>query len=186
MIWLDLATDGNQNILELAIIATTPDLTIKAEKVWVIRPDNTSSDTEADAFLNAMPEKVLKLHRDNGLLGQCFGDGPTFSPAVAEQQACQFVSARQGGYDAMHGEGCDYDRAHLRKHMSRLNGLFAWHSFDVATLQVLSIDMCKKPLSHGKSRDRTYRALDDLKRSIGRAREFRLRYMNTYILKAKE
>lgn len=182
MIWLDVATDGLASVLELGLIETTVKLDVVSEKSWVVKPSGHDeyTDVETEEYLARIPPKVLELHKKNGLLLASLQDGR--SEGEVSKEAIKWVLKRES-QPHMHGEGCDYDRKFLFRCMPGLNDCFAWHSFDVATLNVLAQEWCGNELPGGRNRERTYRALDDLRRTIGRAKHFRARLMNTYALK---
>lgn len=172
--WIDCATDGLGGLLELGIIITDTRYEEVEACSWALPLVPHSTDVED--YLASWPDAVREIHSKNGLILDCHETQHTH--VTVEREAVKLVSRFNA--DTWHGEGIEYDRPHVREHLPQLADAFKWHAFDVATLNIIAESRGKELPTGVRPKARRYRALDDLRTSIHKARHFMRRYMSPY------
>jgi len=162
MAWLDIETTGlepeRDEILEVGIVITTPDLEIVAEISQVVGyPSFVIRDALGDN------EFVKEMHTKSGLLAEVEKEEQWLSDV--EQLMVEF-SRSQVPYKKvpLAGSTISFDRSFLRLHMPELNDYFHYRSIDVSSIRELAKlwfpELPEPPKSEA------HRSLEDIHASI--------------------
>lgn len=133
-IWCDVeSTDLDKNpnsvLLEIALVATTDDLTIVDSISFVIRPDGALT----------MEPLVAEMHAQTGLLLELKNGKQLWE---VEDECIRFMERvlplDENGVrfkPDMAGASAHTDRNHLRRHMPQLEAMFTHRQFDITSLK---------------------------------------------------
>ena len=161
LIWLDCEMSGldpeKERLLEIAVIITSPDLSIRVPgPVVVIHQD--------DAVLNAMDAWNKGTHGRSGLTEKV--KASTTSEADAEKQLLAFIKKYVSkSKSPMCGNTIGQDRRFLVKSMPRLEAYFHYRNLDVSTLKELA-RRWRPELHAAFKKHQKHTALADVEESI--------------------
>ena len=161
LIWLDCEMSGldpeKERLLEIAVIITSPDLSIRVPgPVVVIHQD--------DAVLNAMDAWNKGTHGRSGLTEKV--KTSTTSEADAEKQLLAFIKKYVSkSKSPMCGNTIGQDRRFLVKYMPRLEAYFHYRNLDVSTLKELA-RRWRPELHAAFKKHQKHTALADVEESI--------------------
>ncbi|MBC7602206.1 MAG: oligoribonuclease [Ramlibacter sp.] len=173
LIWLDCEMTGldpeNDRLIEIAVIATGPDLTPRIEgPVLVIH--------QSDAQLDKMDAWNKGTHGRSGLIDKVKASITT--EAQAEQSIIEFIAKyipRNGS--PMCGNSISQDRRFLVKYMPKLEAYFHYRNLDVSTLKELAKRWRPDVYSSFKKQQK-HTALADAHESIDELAHYRERFLN--------
>ena len=161
LIWLDCEMSGldpeRERLLEIAVIITSPDLSIRVPgPVVVIHQDDT--------VLNAMDAWNKGTHGRSGLTEKV--KASTTSEADAEKQLLAFIKKYVSkSKSPMCGNTIGQDRRFLVKYMPRLEAYFHYRNLDVSTLKELA-RRWRPELHAAFKKHQKHTALADVEESI--------------------
>jgi oligoribonuclease len=172
LIWLDCEMTGldpdRDRIIEIAVIATSPDLSIRIEGPSLVVH-------QSDAQLELMDAWNRGTHGKSGLTDKV--KASTLTEQEAEQQVLDFVSQYVGKQESpMCGNSIGQDRRFLVKYMPRLEAYFHYRNLDVSTLKELARRW--KPDVYNSFRKRQlHTALADVEESIDELLHYREHFL---------
>ncbi len=161
LIWLDCEMTGldpeKERLLEIAIIVTSPDLSVRAQSpVMVIH--------QSDELLGKMDAWNKGTHGRSGLIDKV--KASTLSEADAESQLLTFLRRYVSkGKSPMCGNTIGQDRRFLVKYMPKLEAYFHYRNLDVSTLKELA-RRWRPDLHDGFRKKQKHTALADVDESI--------------------
>jgi oligoribonuclease (3'-5' exoribonuclease) len=173
--WLDLETTGlheqTDNVLEVGCIITSPALEIIAVENWIFHFDVTKTPPPK------INDHVMEMHRVNGLWRDCANSkrGATHDDRAKLWKEVEAFIAQNGAQGSwLWGSGVGFERAWLRHSAPEVLSLFHYRNGDVNTLFGLQGLVFEGDPNASKAQpaDQTHRALDDLERDIGIAKEW--------------
>ena len=174
LVWIDCEMTGldpeNERLLEIAVIVTNPDLSIRIEgPVFVIH--------QSDELLSKMDAWNKGTHGRSGLIERV--KASTVTEAEAEVQLIEFLKQYvPNGKSPMCGNSICQDRRFMARGMPKLEAFFHYRNLDVSTLK----ELCKrwKPeLAAGFKKHQMHTAMADIIESIEE-----LRYYREHFIKA--
>ncbi|XP_057953482.1 oligoribonuclease isoform X2 [Malania oleifera] len=166
---LDVEVD---RILEIACIITDGSLAKSIEG-----PDLVIHQTKE--CLDKMGEWCQDHHGANGLTNKVLQS--TISEREAERQVVEFVKKNMGTYTPLlAGNSVYMDFLFLKKYMPELASLFSHVLVDVSSIRALCVRWYFKDYKKAPSKQKTHRAMDDIRESI-----MELKYYRESIFKAK-
>jgi oligoribonuclease len=161
LIWIDLEMTGlkpdSDRIIEIAVIVTSPDLSIRAEgPVFAIHQSNE--------MLDGMDAWNKGTHGRTGLIDR------VKASTVDEDQAAKAVIAFLKAHvpanrSPMCGNSICQDRRFLARYMPTLEAFFHYRNLDVSTLKELA-KRWKPGLAEGFKKAQKHTALADIEESI--------------------
>lgn len=172
LIWLDCEMSGldpeKERLLEIAVIITSPDLSIRVPgPVVVIHQD--------DAVLNAMDAWNKGTHGRSGLTEKV--KASTTSEADAEKQLLAFIKKYVSkSKSPMCGNTIGQDRRFLVKYMPRLEAFFHYRNIDVSTLKELA-RRWRPEVVNGFKKQQSHTALADVHESIDELAHYRAHFI---------
>lgn len=161
LIWLDCEMTGldpeKERLLEIAIIVTSPDLSVRAQSpVMVIH--------QSDELLGKMDAWNKGTHGRSGLIDKV--KASTLCEADAESQLLTFLRRYVSkGKSPMCGNTIGQDRRFLVKYMPKLEAYFHYRNLDVSTLKELA-RRWRPDLHDGFRKKQKHTALADVDESI--------------------
>ena len=161
LIWLDCEMTGldpeKERLLEIAIIVTSPDLSVRAQSpVMVIH--------QSDELLGKMDAWNKGTHGRSGLIDKV--KASTLSEADAESLLLTFLRRYVSkGKSPMCGNTIGQDRRFLVKYMPKLEAYFHYRNLDVSTLKELA-RRWRPDLHDGFRKKQKHTALADVDESI--------------------
>ena len=161
LIWLDCEMSGldpeRERLLEIAVIITSPDLSIRVPGPVVVIH-------QADTVLNAMDAWNKGAHGLIGLTEKV--KASTTSEADAEKQLLAFIKKYVSkSKSPMCGNTIGQDRRFLVKYMPRLEAYFHYRNLDVSTLKELA-RRWRPELHAAFKKHQKHTALADVEESI--------------------
>lgn len=173
LIWLDCEMTGldpeNDRLIEIAVIATGPDLTPRIEgPVLVIH--------QSDALLDKMDAWNKGTHGRSGLIDKV--KASTITEAQAEQTIIEFIAKyipRNGS--PMCGNTISQDRRFLVKYMPKLEAYFHYRNLDVSTLKELA-KRWRPDVYASFKKQQKHTALADVHESIDELAHYRDQFLN--------
>ena len=168
LIWLDCEMSGldpeKERLLEIAVIITSPDLSIRVPgPVVVIHQE--------DALLKAMDAWNTGTHGRSGLTDRV--KASTLTEAQAEDQVLAFLQRYVGkGQSPLCGNTIGQDRRFLVKYMPRLEAFFHYRNLDVSTLKELAKRWKPEAYNNFKKAQK-HTALADVHESIDELAHYR-------------
>ena len=171
LIWLDLEMTGlntfSDEILEIAVIVTGPQLEIVAE-------GPSLAIRQPEGVLARMDKWNQKHHSKSGLLKEVRDSRITY--AEAETQVLKFLECHAvAGKSPMCGSSICQDRRFLARLMPRLEKFFHYRNLDVSTLKELAVRWMPEAVITDKQN--RHRALDDVRDSIKELKHYRSHIM---------
>lgn len=171
LIWLDLEMTGlnafNDEILEIAVIVTGPQLEIVAEGPSLVIQ-------QPEEVLARMDQWNKKHHSESGLLREVRNSCIAY--AEAEAQVLKFLERHAvAGKSPMCGNSICQDRRFLARLMPRLEKFFHYRNLDVSTLKELAVRWM--PEAAITDKQNRHRALDDVRDSINELKHYRSHIM---------
>ena len=172
LVWLDCEMSGldpeRERLLEIAVIVTNPDLSIRVEgPVFVIHQN--------DELLGKMDAWNKGTHGKSGLIDKV--KASTVSEAEAEQQLIAFMKRYVSkGASPMCGNTIGQDRRFLNKYMPKLEAWFHYRNVDVSTLKELSRRWKPEVLNAFKKAQK-HTALADVHESIDEMIHYREHFL---------
>lgn len=173
LVWLDCEMSGllpdRDRLLEIAVIVTSPDLSIRVEgPVLVIH--------QSDAVLSKMDAWNRGTHGKSGLTEK------VKASSLTEEQAQdalitfikQFVSK---GSSPMCGNTIGQDRRFLNKYMPKLEAWFHYRNLDVSTLKELA-RRWKPDVFNAFKKAQKHTALADVHESIDEMLHYKKHFLN--------
>ncbi|MBU6224421.1 MAG: oligoribonuclease [Burkholderiales bacterium] len=173
LVWLDCEMSGllpdRDRLLEIAVIVTSPDLSIRVEgPVLVIH--------QSDAVLSKMDAWNRGTHGKSGLIEK------VKASSLTEEQAQdalitfikQFVSK---GSSPMCGNTIGQDRRFLNKYMPKLEAWFHYRNLDVSTLKELA-RRWKPDVFNAFKKAQKHTALADVHESIDEMLHYKKHFLN--------
>lgn len=164
LVWLDCEMTGlnpeKERILEIAVIVTSPDLTIRVEgPVFVIH--------QSDELLGKMDKWNQGTHKKSGLIEKV--KASTTTEEEAQTALLKFIGKFVGkGLSPCCGNTISQDRKFLDKYMPKLDAYFHYRNIDVSTLKELAArwapavkDAFKKAQKHTALAD-VHESIDEL------------------------
>lgn len=159
--WIDLETtglrQGDDAILEIGVMITTPDLRIVDTRNWVISLEG------AHVRIGDIDPFVWKIHTENGLWAECLSDNAR-SLTTAADEAEAFMRQHDAIGAPAFGSGVHFDRGMLRSDMRTmsLDRAFHYRNIDVSSLRGFAERFApavyeKRP----QDGEKKHRALDD-------------------------
>jgi oligoribonuclease len=173
LVWLDCEMTGLQpdtdRIIEIAVVVTSPDLTIRIEgPVFAIH--------QADALLDGMDAWNKGTHGRSGLIDRV--KASTTSEADAEAALIKFLSQYVPKAKApLCGNSIGQDRRFMERYMPKLNNFFHYRNVDVSTLKELARRWKPDAYASFKKAQR-HTALADVHESIDELAHYRARLLN--------
>ena len=170
LVWIDCEMTGldlgKDQLVEIAVIVTDPDLTELDEGVnIIIRPDDL-------AVLDGMDEVVVKMHTDSGLL-DLIPSG--VSLAEAQEQVLTYV--RQHVPEArkapLAGSSVYVDRGFLARDMPELDAHLHYRLVDVSSVKEIARRWYPRAYFNSPEKNGNHRALGDIRESIAELRYYR-------------
>ena len=170
LVWIDCEMTGldlgKDQLVEIAVIVTDPDLTELDEGVnIIIRPDDLS-------VLDGMDEVVVKMHTDSGLL-----DLIPSGVSVAEAQEQVMAYVRQHVPEArkapLAGSSVYVDRGFLARHMPELDAHLHYRLVDVSSVKEIARRWYPRAYFNSPEKNGNHRALGDIRESIAELRYYR-------------
>jgi oligoribonuclease len=168
LVWIDLEMTGldtvNDRILEVAVIVTDPQLTVRVEgPVFAIH--------QSDAVLDAMDAWNKGTHGKSGLIDRV--KASTVDEAAAEAALIAFLERYvPKGKSPMCGNSICQDRRFLAKDMPKLEAFFHYRNLDVSTLKELA-RRWKPAVLDGFKKAQAHTALADIHESIDELLHYR-------------
>lgn len=166
-IWMDMEMTGlepdRHHILEIATIATTPDLEIISEgpELCISQPDSA---------LGLMDEWCVSHHTASGLISRVKSSGVEL--VEAEKQILTWAeSLCKAKTSPLCGNSIHQDRRFLVRHAPTLENFFHYRNLDVSTIKILAQNWL--PTLPQYKKQGSHRALDDIRESIGELKYYR-------------
>ncbi|OJU89065.1 MAG: oligoribonuclease [Burkholderiales bacterium 66-5] len=172
LVWLDCEMSGlepeKERLLEIAIIATGPQLTPRVEgPVLVIH--------QSDELLNAMDAWNKGTHGKSGLIDKVRAS--TLTEAQAEEEILKFIKRYvPKNSTPMCGNTIGQDRRFLVKYMPRLEAYFHYRNIDVSTLKELA-KRWKPAVAESFKKAQKHTALADVHESIDELEHYRRHFL---------
>lgn len=171
--WLDIETTGlderTGHLLEVAIVITDNDFNEVAEPFsMLVQPTDPAWKDDLNDFVTAM-------HTDNGLIRDLDAGMGTPLPEV-EFAAVQYLQTHCGteAKPMMGGNSITFDRNWLKHHMPMLLAAFHYRSVDVTSVdQFITRSTQLDNVDPDDIAVSDHRAVSDLRRSIGIAKNIR-------------
>ncbi|MBI5278738.1 MAG: oligoribonuclease [Burkholderiales bacterium] len=172
LIWLDCEMTGldpdRDRIIEIAVIATSPDLTMRVEGPSLVIH-------QSDAQLELMDAWNRSTHGKSGLTDKV--KASTLGEQEAEQQVLDFISQFVGKQQSpLCGNSVGQDRRFLVKYMPRLEAFFHYRNLDVSTLKELARRWRPDVYNSFKKRQQ-HTALADVEESIDELVHYREQFL---------
>jgi oligoribonuclease len=161
LVWIDCEMTGLDpgidRLLEIAVIVTSPDLSLRVEgPVFVIH--------QSDEQLDAMDSWNKGTHGKSGLIDKV--KASTTTEAEAEARLIEFMSKYVGkGASPMCGNTIGQDRRFLVKYMPKLEQWFHYRNLDVSTLKELA-RRWRPEVFNSFKKQQAHTALADVQESI--------------------
>jgi oligoribonuclease len=161
LVWLDCEMTGlepeRERIIEIAVIVTSPDLSIRVEgPVFAIH--------QSDALLDKMDAWNRGTHGKSGLINKV--KASTTSEEQAEAELISFLAQYVPvNGSPMCGNTISQDRRFLVKYMPKLEAFFHYRNLDVSTLKELAKRWKPEVYASFKKQQR-HTALADVHESI--------------------
>jgi len=172
LVWIDCEMSGldpeKERLLEIAVIVTSPDLSVRVEgPVLVIH--------QADSLLNAMDAWNKGTHGKSGLIDKV--KASTLTEAEAEAQLIAFMQRYVSkGVSPMCGNTIGQDRRFLVRYMPRLEQWFHYRNLDVSTLKELA-RRWKPDVYNSFKKAQAHTALADVHESIDELIHYRTHFL---------
>ena len=170
LVWIDCEMTGldlgKDQLVEIAVIVTDPDLTELDEGVnIIIRPDDLS-------VLDGMDEVVVKMHTDSGLL-DLIPSG--VSLAEAQEQVMAYVRKHvpEARKAPLAGSSVYVDRGFLARHMPELDAHLHYRLVDVSSVKEIARRWYPRAYFNSPEKNGNHRALGDIRESIAELRYYR-------------
>ena len=167
-VWVDIETSGlnarTDKILEVAIVVTNNELVEQARKQMVIKHPNT--------LLSKMNPWSVDAHTKNGLLKEMVN--AKYPTNIADAFMTEWLIEALGSVSKpyMCGLSVHFDREFLKRHMPRLESVFHYRNYDIATLrEFFEANAPDGFMFTGEGS--THRALDDIDYCINALRHYR-------------
>ena len=167
-VWIDIETSGlnarTDKILEVAIVVTDNELFEKARKQMVIKHPKT--------LLSKMNPWSVETHTKNGLLKEMAN--AKYPANIADAFMAEWLIETLGSVSKpyMCGMTVHFDREFLKRHMPRLESVFHYRNYDVATLREFFEANAPEGFTF-KGKESTHRALDDIDYCVNALRHYR-------------
>ena len=170
---------GQDEILEVAMIVTSPDLeTEYCEESWIIKP------ADVEATLGKMNDFVWKMHEENGLIAEILqGKGSPLKTVEEELylkartfNCVEAVFNGQPYKSPLCGNSISFDRGFLKAYMPSFEGKLHYRNIDVSSVR----ELCERWFKPEPKPLEVHRALPDAKRSISLLKSLRARYFSPY------
>ena len=173
LVWMDLEMTGlnpeKERIIEIAVIVTSPDLSISVEgPVFVIH--------QSDELLDQMDAWNKGTHGRSGLIDRV--KASTVTEAEAEKEIIKFLKKYvPAKASPLCGNSIGQDRRFLVKYMPKLEDFVHYRNVDVSTLKELSRRW--KPAVYGSFKsEQAHTALADVKESIAELQHYKEHLLN--------
>lgn len=172
LVWLDCEMTGlnpdNERIIEIAVIVTSPDLSIRIEgPVFVIH--------QSDELLSKMDKWNQGTHKKSGLIDKV--KASTTTEEDAQAQLLKFIGKYVGkSLSPCCGNTISQDRRFLVKYMPQLDAYFHYRNVDVSTLKELSKRWKPSVYASFKKQQR-HTALADVHESIDEMLHYRAHFI---------
>jgi oligoribonuclease len=172
LVWLDCEMTGlepeRDRIIEIAVIVTSPDLSIRVEgPVFAIH--------QSDALLNGMDAWNKGTHGKSGLIDKV--KASSISEEQAEAELIGFLSQYvPASGSPLCGNTIGQDRRFLVKYMPKLEAFFHYRSIDVSTLKELAKRWKPEVYAAFKKQQR-HTALADVHESIDELLHYREHFL---------
>ena len=172
LVWLDCEMSGLDpkinRLLEVAIVITSPDLSIRVEgPVLVIR--------QTDAHLAKMDKWNRSTHGHSGLTAKVRAS--KLSTPKAEEELLAFIKKYvPRSTSPMCGNTIGQDRRFLQRYMPKLEKYFHYRNLDVSTLKELA-KRWRPELHNGFKKKQAHTALADVNESIEELVYYRERFL---------
>ena len=160
LIWLDLEMSGlepeNHVILQVAIIATNPDLKILDEGFvcYLKQPEN---------LLSNMNDWCQKHHNESGLIDKCLASDTSL--AEAQKQSLTYIKQwAKAGNAPLCGNSIGQDRRFLYRYMPELCAFLHYRNLDVSSFKIMK--EIYYPKVTGVNKKHTHNAFLDIQESI--------------------
>lgn len=168
-IWVDLETTGltpeTDQILEIAVIVTTPDLTqVGPAYTQIIKP-------YPDIDKDALHPKVVEMHEANGLWADMLTNGTPIG--LVETELLAYLAEHAPGKRYLAGNNIPFDQAFLRTHMPLIVDACHYRMIDVSTVKELVKHWAPHIAATLPEKTYGHRALDDIKESIAEAQHYK-------------
>jgi oligoribonuclease len=172
LVWLDCEMTGlepeRERIIEIAVIVTSPDLTVRIEgPVFAIH--------QSDELLSQMDAWNKGTHGKSGLIDKVKASTVTEEQAETELIAFMSQYVPTNG-SPMCGNTIGQDRRFLVKYMPKLEGFFHYRNLDVSTLKELAKRWNPQVYSSFKKQQR-HTALADVHESIDELMHYREHFL---------
>lgn len=186
LVFLDLETTGldpeRDQILELGLVVTTPELEEIAAWSSVIGHDAHPEDLVPDAFVRAMHEKsgLIEDIRRQVMLSswrERASEPPHRTPTYVERTALSVL--RDFGLargTTLAGFSVHFDRSFLHRHMPTLDRFFDYRMLDVSALKCLE----DRWVGERPKTEPAHRALPDCRAAIEYLRSHRWRFAEPF------
>ena len=167
-VWIDIETSGlnarTDKILEVAIVVTNNELVEQARKQMVIKHPKT--------LLSKMDPWSAVGHTKNGLLKEVAN--AKYPTNIADALMTEWLTGTLGSVSKpyMCGMTVHFDREFLKRHMPRLESVFHYRNYDIATLREFFEANAPEGFTF-KGKGSTHRALDDIDYCINALRHYR-------------
>jgi len=172
LVWLDCEMSGldpeRERLLEIAIVATGPNLTPRIEGPVVVVH-------QSDALLAGMDAWNKGTHGKSGLIDKV--KSSVVTEAQAEELLIDFMKKYVSkGVAPMCGNTIGQDRRFLLKYMPRFEAWFHYRNLDVSTLKELS-KRWKPEVYNSFKKQQSHTALADVHESIDELAHYREHFL---------
>ena len=165
IIWIDLETTGLDplvdNILEIAVVVTDPELRVEGVYQSIIKPDENS--------LIDMSLKVAEMHTRNGLLDELHKGISAKDSSEQIVLMFQTMNIRPMSFP-MAGNSIHFDRSFLQVHMLPVNTYCSRRNIDVSSLAEMGKLWYPDAMKDEPVKKKHHRALEDIQESIEQMR----------------
>lgn len=173
LIWIDLEMTGlkpeSDRIIEMAIIVTSPDLSVRVEgPVFAIH--------QSHEVLDRMDAWNKGTHGKSGLIDRV--KASTVNEGAAEREMIEFLKKYvPAGKSPMCGNSVCQDRRFLANYMPALEEYFHYRNLDVSTLKELA-RRWKPTILDGFKKAQAHTALADIQESVEELVYYRQHFLN--------